>query len=121
MTFFQIQKFLTLNENDCCPEKVFYLHQDQITQIIFQLARNAVQKYADTIGKNTIVSLSGAWDHRGHGSICIVTMIDIKKRKRIDFAINSVSKQFVIGTIDQTLCNLENMALLNDKTLQMLR
>ena len=47
--------------------------------------------------------------------------IDIKKRKINDFAINSVSKQFVKGTIDQPSCNLENMSLLNDKTLQMLQ
>ena len=111
MTFSQIHKFLTLNETDCCSEKVFYLYQDQITQKIIQLARDTVQKYADDIEKDAIVSLDSAWDHRRHGSTCIVTIIDIKTRKIIEFAINSVPKQFVEGTTDQPSRNLEKVGV----------
>lgn len=51
------------------------------------MAKKYVQKYAKQIKENSIISIDGAWDHRRHGSACIVTFIDIDTRKIIDFEI----------------------------------
>ena len=53
------------------------------------------------MNNDAIVSNNGAWDHRRHGSACIVTMIDIQSRKIIDFSIRQKKKQFVFGNIEE--------------------
>ncbi len=111
LTFSQVKDFCILNETESCSEKVFYEYQNLIADTIIQLARESALKYSKSISENTIVSLDGAWDHRRHGSTCIVTMIDINTRKIIDFAINSVPKQFVIGTTNEPSRNLEKVGV----------
>ena len=41
------------------------------------MAKESAQKYANLMEKNAIITLDGAWDHRRHGSCCIVTLIDV--------------------------------------------
>ena len=60
---------------------------------------------------DTIVSIDGAWDHRRHGSACIVTMIDIQSRKIIDFSIRQKKKQFVFGNTEEASRNLEKLGV----------
>lgn len=99
------------NGIEVCSEKVFYYYQTQISPIIIELAKNSSKKYAQNITNNTIISIDGAWDHRRHGSTCIVTFIDIKTRKIIDFEISFISKQYVNGTTKECSRNLEKTAM----------
>ena len=111
LTFSQMKDFCILNETESCSEKVFYEHQKIISDKIIELAKESAFKYSQNLNDNTIVSLDGAWDHRRHGSSCIVTMIDINSRKIIDFAINTIPKQFVKGTTEEPSRNLEKVGV----------
>ena len=111
LSFSQIKDFCILNETESCSEKVFYEYQNYISDTIIQLAKESALKYSQNLKDNTIVSIDGAWDHRRHGSTCIVTMIDIESRKIIDFSINSIPKQFVSGTTKEPSRNLEKVGV----------
>ena len=111
MTFSQIKDFSIINETDSCSEKVFYEYQDIITDSIIELARESTQKYSENLNDDTIVSIDGAWDHRRHGSACIVTMIDIQSRKIIDSSIRQKKKQFVFGNTEEASRNLEKLGV----------
>ena len=111
LTFSQIKDFCTLNETDSCSEKIFYETQKVIADTLIELARESAQKFSENLKDNTIVSIDGAWDHRRHGSSCIVTMIDIETRKIIDFAIVTNPKQFVFGTTNEAARNLEKIGV----------
>ena len=98
---------------------VFYEYQNLIVDTIIQLARESALKYSNNLNDNTIISIDGAWDHRRHGSTCIVTMIDINSRKIIDFSINSIPKQFVKGTTKEPSRNLEKVGVFQIAELNM--
>ena len=111
LTFSQIKDFCILNETDSCSEKVFYEIQKVIADTLIELARESARKFSANLKNDTIVSIDGAWDHRRHGSSCIVTMIDIETRKIIDFAIVTNPKQFVFGTTNEAPRNLEKIGV----------
>lgn len=107
LTFTVIKKFSNINEIDICSEKEFYRIQDEIKDVIIQMAKESALKYSNLMEKNAIITLDGAWDHRRHGSCCIVTLIDFKSKKIIDFSIQQKPKQFVIGNSKEPSKNLE--------------
>ncbi|KAK8836292.1 hypothetical protein M9Y10_039626 [Tritrichomonas musculus] len=103
MTFSQIKDFSIINETDSCSEKVFYEYQDIITDSIIELARESTQKYSENLNDDTIVSIDVAWDHRRHGSACIVTMIDIQSRKIIDSSIRQKRSNLFLEILKKIL------------------
>ena len=109
---YTVAKFLfNYNCIDICSEKEFYRCQNIISPVILEIAKKSVQKYADQIQENSIISIDGALDHRRHGSACIVTFIDIVTRKIIDFEIDFQDKQFVEGNTKECSCNLEKVCV----------
>lgn len=112
LSFTVIKKYLNINEEDVCSEKEFYQIQNEIKDVIIEMAKESAQKYANLMEKNAIITLDGAWDHRRHGSCCIVTLIDFKSRKIIDYSIKQKSKQFVIGNSNEPSKNLEKAGVL---------
>ena len=107
LTYSVVRNLLDYLEIDMCSEKEFYQFQKTIEPNVIQMAKDSAKKYAEKIKDDTIISLDGAWDHRRHGTSCIVTFIDISTRKIIDFEIKTQHKQFVIGDTKEPSKNLE--------------
>lgn len=99
------------NGIEVCSEKTFYKYQNQISPIIIQMAKESAKNFSEKIENDTIISIDGAWDHRRHGTACIVTFIDIKTRKIIDFEISTTPKQFVHGNTNECSRNLEKVSI----------
>ncbi len=99
------------NGIEVCSEKTFYKYQNQISPIYIQMAKESAKNFSEKIENETIISIDGAWDHRRHGTACIVTFIDIKTRKIIDFEISTTPKQFVHGNTNECSRNLEKVSI----------
>lgn len=111
---YQIARNLfNFNGIDVCSEKKFYQYQNQISPIIIQMAKESAKNFSKKIENDTIISIDGAWDHRRHGTACIVTFIDLKTRKIIDFEISTTPKPFVQGNTNECSRNLEKDQLKN--------
>ena len=92
-------------------KKLFYKNQDIISPVIIKMAKDSAKKFSENISDDTIISIDGAWDHRRHGSACIVTFIDLKTRKIIDFEISLIPKQYVTGNTEECSRNLEKVCM----------
>lgn len=75
------------------------------------MAKKSAKKYLEKMEENAIISIDGAWDHRRHGTTCIVTFIDINSRKIVDFEIAFQPKQFVDGNTEECSRNLEKVCI----------
>ena len=105
------RNIFNFNGIDVCSEKTFYKYQKQISPIIIQMSKESAKKFSEKIENDTIISIDGAWDHRRHGTACIVTFIDLKTRKIIDFEISTTPKQFVQGNTNECSRNLEKVSI----------
>lgn len=106
-----VRNIFNFNGIEVCSEKTFYKYQNIISPIIIKMAKDSAKNFSEKIENNTIISIDGAWDHRRHGSACIVTFIDLKTRKIIDFEISLINKQFVKGNTKECSRNLEKVCM----------
>lgn len=109
---YSVVKFLfNFNCIYICSEKEFYYYQKIVVPVINSMAKKSAKKYLEKMEENAIISIDGAWDHRRHGTTCIVTFIDINSRKIVDFEIAFQPKQFVDGNTEECSRNLEKVCI----------
>lgn len=107
MTYLAAFLFLTLLTGYIISKNEFYNAQKELSNIIEKESRNQIANIQQSLGKDIIVGLDGAWNHVRQGSCCIVTMIDIISKKIIDYEIVELLKHFVKGNANTYPKNLE--------------
>jgi hypothetical protein len=69
-----------------------YEAQHAFFEPIHKQARDECKYWADRMSRNTVIAFDGAWSHRRRAKECIVTIIDCKQKKIVDYEILTKSK-----------------------------
>ena len=85
------------NEIEVPGKNEFYELQQKISAELIQMTRERVKIERLKMLPGSLVSIDGSWDHRRNGSMCVVTMIDKRTNKIVDFEITTKPKQYVEG------------------------
>ena len=58
----------------------FYECQKKVCEEIIKMARESMEKVQQELGNETKISFDGSWDHRRHGSRCVLKVIDCESK-----------------------------------------
>ena len=67
-------------------ERSYYKAQRQVCSAIVEMAEASMEEVRQNLPEETVVSIDGSWDHRRHGSNCVVSVIDQGSGKVVDLS-----------------------------------
>ena len=88
-------------------KKTFYKVAKQVDDAIHKYTQAQVALARHAMKENSTIKIDGSWDHRRHGSLCVVTVIDASSNKIVDYEIVAKKKQYVEGNTTEPSGNLE--------------
>ena len=90
---------------DIPPESEFYRYQKAICQVLVRMADESMEKVRSELPNDTTISFDGSWDHKRHGSNCVVTVLDQASGKVV--ACKVASRK--VAVTDENFCEVSQL------------